>query len=542
MMAAVITLGLNGFAGADHESSAALVIDGRVVAVVEEERLNRRRHSPGCRPTLAVPELLRIAGVRAADVDAVCHGWQPAALGLGLDDRTEAEAVRAALADAGVVLRPGTPVTFLDHHLAHFWSGVPFIPAGVDRSRVDGLVLDGAGESTAGAFFRWRDGRLTKTWNLGVAGSLGLLYEAATAALGMRTGEEGKTMGLASYGRPETMVPVPLPDDDRFGGPIPVLADREEIRRRHRATVAKLRSLLPAGSSFNRRADLALGAQTALERRILGYLAETPDPAPALVLSGGVALNCTINALVARWCAGHGATMTIPPPANDAGIAIGAAVAISPDPMACTAADAFLGTGFTPADIAGRLAALGMTVKESTPDDLVAAMTERDLFVGWFDGRAEVGPRALGHRAVLSRPGSGRGRDRLNVLKGRESWRPLAPSVLRSEFGRSFLGTPSPYMLVAAEARPAATRALAGVVHVDNTARPQVVEDDDPGPYAELLRAMERATGHGAVTCTSFNPAGFPIVHSPEDALQAAITMRLDLLAGDGWSVPVPRA
>ncbi len=540
-MAAVITLGLNGFSGADHEASAAVVVDGRVVAVVEEERLNRRRHSPGCRPTLAVPEALDLAGVRSGDVDVVSHGWQPGALGLGLDERSEAEAIRAALADAGAPLRQQTPVTFVDHHVAHFWSAVPFLPPGVDRGSVDGLVLDGAGESTSGAFFRYRDGRLDKTWNLGLGGSLGLLYEAATAALGMGPGEEGKTMGLAAYGRPETMVEVPSPEDDRFAGPVPGLAEREEIRRRHRSNVARLRSLLPAGSSFNRRADLALGAQTVLEHRILGFLRESSDPAPALVMAGGVALNCTINALVAAWCGEHGGTLAIPPPANDAGIAIGSAVAVSADPMACTAQDAFLARGYAPAEIADRLAALGMTVKDSSPDELAEAMAERGAVCGWFEGRSEVGPRALGRRAVLSRPDSVRSRDRLNVLKGRESWRPLAPSLLQEEFARSFTGTPSPYMLVAAQARPRATRSLAGIVHVDNTARPQVVPDDDPGPYAQLLRAMLHRTGAGAVTCTSFNLAGRPIVYTPEDALQAATAMGLDVLAGEGWSVQVPR-
>ncbi|WP_188316385.1 carbamoyltransferase C-terminal domain-containing protein [Solihabitans fulvus] len=538
----MITLGLNGFAGADHDAAAALVIDGRVVAAVEEERLNRRRHAPGDEPALAVPEVLRIAGVKTGDIDAVCHGWRPQALGLGLTERHTGEAIRDALASVDVAIPKATPVTFVDHHLAHFWSGVPFIAPGLARDEVDGLVIDGAGESTSGAYFRLRHGSVEKVWNLGLAGSLGLLYEAATSAIGFRRGDEGKTMGLASYGREQAMDRLPALPDDRFAGLIPVLGDRDEIRRQHRAGVLRMRALVPAGASFNRRADLALGVQSQVEAQIMGYLGEQTEVPAAFVLAGGVALNCSINATVARWCAGRGAALTIPPPANDGGIAIGAAVAASADPASCVAESAFLGRGFTPEEIRSRLAALGATPLDHSPGELADRLVDRDQICGWFEGRAEIGPRALGKRAVLARADSTRTRDRLNVLKGRESWRPLAPSVLPEEFEASFLGTPSPHMLINCAVATSALRPLAGVVHVDNTARPQVLGADlAEGPYVALLRELRQRTGHAVVTCTSFNPAGQPIVYSPEDAYRAAVAMGLDLLAGDGWCVSVPR-
>lgn len=534
----MIALGLNGFAGADHDASAALVIGTRVIAAVEEERLNRRRHSPGDQPLLAVPEVLSIAGVDPRDIDIVVHGWQPAALGLGLTEREVSEHVRTALAGAGVPLPPRTPVVFVDHHLAHFWSGVAFIPPGVPRSAIDGLVVDGAGESTSGALFRLRDGQLEKAWNLGIVGSLGLLYEAATAAIGFRRGEEGKTMGLASYGRRETMDVVPAPPDDRFSGPIPRLDDRDEIRRHLRECQIRMRSIRPAAASFNERADLALGVQHAVEAQIMSFLAEIPGPSPALVMAGGVALNCAINATVAQWCADHGSTLTIPPPANDGGIAIGAAVAVSADPAACVADSAFLGRGYQPGEIVSRLSALGAVTRDVSPAEVAGYLVDQDLLCGWFEGRAEVGPRALGKRSVLARADSSRARDRANVIKGRENWRPLAPSLLGSEFTASFSGVPSPYMLINCSASAAAMRPLAGVIHVDNTSRPQVVDGIlDGGPYAALLKEIGNRTGHSVVTCTSFNPAGQPIVYTPEDAYQAAVQMGLDVLAGDGWCV-----
>lgn len=484
--------------------------------------------------------MLGIAGVKAGDIDIVSHGWQPRALGLGLTEKDVSETIRAALAKAGIMLPSRTPIVFVDHHLAHFWSGVAFIPPGVPRTAVDGLVVDGAGESTSGGFFRWRDGQLDKAWNLGLAGSLGLLYEAATAAIGFRRGEEGKTMGLASYGRPETMDLVPAPADDRFSGPIPVLPWRGEIRRHLREAQLRIRRLAPSTASFNRRADLALGVQSTVEAQIISFLAEIPEPAPALTMAGGVALNCAINATVARWCAGHGATLAIPPPANDGGIAIGAAVAVSADPAACVADSAFLGRGYEPGEIVARLAALGATARPASPAELAGQLFDHDALCGWFEGRAEIGPRALGHRSVLARPDSGRVRDRLNVIKGREHWRPLAPSLLGSEFTASFRGAASAYMLINCAASGAAMKPLAGVIHVDNTARPQVVDGImTGGPYAALLKEMENRTGHAAITCTSFNPAGLPIVYTPEDAYRAAVQMGLDLLAGDGWCVQI---
>lgn len=538
----MIVLGLNGFAGADHDAAAALVVGDRVVAAVEEERLNRRRHAPGSRPALAAAEVMRMAGIDGREVDVVSHGWQPAALGLGVDERSEAETIRRALEAAGVDLRASVPVAFVDHHVAHLWCGVAYLPPGADRGAIDGLVIDGAGESTSGALFRLRRGTLEKVWNLGLEGSLGWLYELTSRVIGFSPGEEGKTMGLAAYGRLEAAIEIPVPVDDRFPGPILRLRDRDELASVYRTRLAQLRSLARASSSFNHRSDVALGMQTVVESRIMSYLREIADPARSLVLSGGVALNCSINATVAEWCAARGATLAIPPPANDGGIAIGAAVAMAANPVDCVAGDAFLGRGYPTCEVTDRLRALGAAPCEVGPERLVRDLFERELTCGWFEGRAEIGPRALGKRCVLARPDSTRVRDRLNVVKGRETWRPLAPSLLPGEFRASFKGAPSPHMLIAAEATARGSRTLAGVVHVDNSARPQVLDAGSlEGPYAALLREIDRQTGHAAVTCTSFNIGGQPIVYTVEDAHHAARTMGLDLLAGDGWCVDLRR-
>lgn len=533
----MIALGLNGFAGADHDPAAAVVADDVLVSAVEEERLTRIRHAPGAPPVGAAREALALAGVDARDVQVVAHGWQPGALGSGLTAAEEAERVRRVLRDAGLDLDAGVRVEFVDHHLAHFWSGIPFIPPGHADDRVDGLVLDGAGESTAGAFFRLAGDELTKVWNLGLKGSLGFAYEAATLALGFHRGQEGKTMGLAPYGRPDARAPIPPPPDDRFPGDIPVLADRDELRAQNRSQLLQFRAMVPRGASFNQRADLALGVQSMLEDRVLALLREITDPAPVLVLAGGVALNCTMNGKVAAWCRDNGVTLVVPPPANDAGVAIGAAVAHTNRPGRCRSRiGAALGREFAPELVRDRLAALGARVAERG-GEYVVEQVRAGKFCGWFSGPAEIGPRALGRRAILARPDSAALRDRLNVTKGRESWRPLAPSVQEEAYDTAFDGTASAYMLVASRIKPDAYGRLAGVAHVDNSVRPQAVSRVREPRYWELLEQARHATGLACLTCTSFNVAGAPIVYTPEDAWHAANQMGLDLLAGDGWCV-----
>lgn len=542
ILSSVIVLGLNGFAGADHDPAAALVMDDVLVSAVEEERLSRVRHAPGSQPMAAARAVLDIAGLTTRDVDVVAHGWHPAALGTGNSVASEVQRIRAAFAAAGLALRPDCSIEFVEHHVAHFYSGIPFVPEGLPTAVIDGLVLDGAGESTAGARFRLDRTGLAKVWNLGVKGSLGLTYEAATLALGFGRGQEGKTMGLASYGRPAARTSVGAPPDDRFPGDIPVLGDRGELRTHHRSLILQFRSLVPRGASFNHRADLALGVQSMLEERVLALLEEIREPAPVLILAGGVALNCTMNGRLTAWCRANGVTLVVPPAANDAGVAAGAAVACSGAPAACRSrVGAALGRGFTPAEIVDRLRPLGAEVRDGDPDRLAVRLLE-GAFCGWFEGRAELGPRALGRRSVLTRPDDAITRDRLNVTKGREAWRPLAPSIRAEDFAAAFDGSPSAYMLVASQVRAATGGRLDGVTHVDNSARPQSVDRDREPVYADLLDRVGAATGIGCVTCTSFNVAGEPIVGTPEDAWNAGRRMGLDLLAGDGWQIDLRRS
>jgi len=533
-----VIMGVNGFPGVGHDAAAALVVDGQVVAAVEEERLLRAKRAFGHPPLKAIDEVLRIAGLHVTDVEIVTYPWLPSAMGVA---QTDVEAVLRGWFAAGHASSHSSPeIRFVEHHLAHAWSGLAFVPGGIRSQRVGVLVLDGSGESTGGACYIY-DGEPILKWRLAQSSSLGIYFEAVSYYLGFPWGEEGKTMGLASYGR-DLSLPVPALPDDRTDAPLPVRGAQEvsprhvhESYRMH--FIDAFRSLHGDHLSFNRRADIALAAQRVVGRRIERYVTELLDGIDVLVLTGGIALNCTINAEVAALCGSKGVRLVIPPPASDTGVALGSALAGCPDPGSVTPLpDPFLGRSFEPASLVRELQDPGASVSKISTEELASALLDGSMICGWFEGRAEIGPRALGKRSIIARPDSAKVRDRINLVKGRESWRPLAPSVTPAEFDRSFAGsTPSPHMLIAATVSPGAAGRLQGVIHVDDTSRPQVVKE--PGPYRDLLTMIGALSGTEAVICTSFNQAGEPMVYTPADAIQSARAMGLDLLAGDGWCI-----
>ena len=531
-------LGLNGFPHVGHDAGAALLIDREIIAAVEEERLLRVKRASGRPPMNAITEVLDLAGVSGRDIDCVMYPWLPSAMGVAASDVEEA--IRNWFVRASCVTRKELQVRFVEHHLAHALSGVAFVPDGIAGRRVGMLVLDGSGESTGGACYVY-NGKLTRRWSLAQEASLGIYYEAVSEYLGFPWGEEGKTMGLASYGR-ESDLRVPPLADRRSEGEVSTYKGEPphaiHIRLRQSLVEAFAR-LYGEYLSFNRSADVAYAAQEFVAGRILEYVNELVDEVDVLVLSGGVALNCSINAQVAALCRQKSVELVIPPPASDAGVALGATFAGVEDPASLApVADAYLGRGFRPEEIARELDEFGVSVQRTHTAELAAQLVDRSLVCGWFEGRSEIGPRALGKRSIIARADSAPVRDRINMLKGREAWRPLAPSLTPREFERSFPeGAPSPYMLIAASVAPQAARRLRGVVHVDDTSRPQVVTA--AGPYRDLLHEIGAATGTEALICTSFNRAREPLVYTPRDALSSAHAMGLDLLAGDGWTIPL---
>jgi carbamoyltransferase len=358
--------------------------------------------------------------------------------------------------------------------------------------------------------------------------SLGLLYEELTAHLGfLRSSDEYKVMALASYGQPR-FLPQLRESVYATGSGGFVVAPLDW------ATLAKPR---PAdGDITPDHADLAASVQALLEEVLLdlaGWLHNAAGGPAHLALAGGVALNCVANARLAAE--GPFATVWVQPAAGDAGTALGAALHVArdlgEDTVPMPGAD--LGRGFTDAEIEAELrrARVPYARPESIAEEAAEVLAGNGV-VAWFQGRSEYGPRALGHRSLLAHPGEAANTERLNEVKGRERFRPVAPMVLASRAAELFDGVlPSPYMLFTHRVRAPWRERVPAVVHVDGSARIQTVDAATEPLVARLLESFERRTGLPVVVNTSLNTAGRPMVDTPHEALELFGSAPVDLLA-----------
>jgi carbamoyltransferase len=528
-----------------HDPAAALVVDGRVVAAAEEERFSRRKHGKRPVPFSAweLPEAsarwcLDEAGLTPGDLDAVAYSFDPAlgepAEELGLADPWDwlrQEYARRApdfLAAALPGLDPDQ-VRFVPHHVAHAASAALASPAhGLGHDQAV-LVLDGRGEAASHLAAVYRRGEIHRLAAQRLPHSLGLLYEDVTEHLGfLRSSDEYKVMALASYGKPRHL--------DLFRDAVRPGADGgftvEPI-----ALDALCKRRDPSTEEWSaEHADLACSLQRRLEEVVLalaGWLHEAAGGPRALALAGGVALNCVANARLAAQ--GPFDEVWIQPAAGDAGTALGAALHIAAEGGAevrpIPGAD--LGRGFSDAELesALRRARLPYT-RPGSIAEIVASVLADDGVVAWYQGRSEYGPRALGHRSLLAHPGYAANLERLNEVKGREQFRPVAPMVLAERAGDIFAGVlPSPYMLFTHGVRDDWRERIPAVVHVDGTARIQTVDHRSEPLLAEMLGAFERRTGLPVVVNTSLNTAGRPMVDTPHDALELFGSAPVDLLA-----------
>ena len=537
-----------------HDPAAALVVDGRVVAAAEEERFSRRKHGKRPVPFSAweLPDesarwCLQRAGLRPEDLDAVAYSFDPArclpADELNLNDPWDwlrVEYARRApefLATALPGLDPAR-VRFVPHHVAHAASAALASPVRYGRGDCAVLVLDGRGEQTSHLAGRYRDGQLTPLAAQQLPHSLGLLYEDLTAHLGfLRSSDEYKVMALASYGKPRFL--------DEFRQAVSTTGDGGfRIGDLDFATMAKPRA--PDEQMQPEHADLAASVQTRLEEVILelaGWLHEAAGGPPALAMAGGVALNCVANARLAAQ--GPFQTVWVQPAAGDAGTALGAALHLSSvdgqlvEPMP----GADLGRGYTDDELesALRTARVPYTRPACIATEAAEVLAGNGV-VAWYQGRSEYGPRALGHRSLLAHPGEEANTERLNEVKGREQFRPVAPMVLADRAAQLFDGVlPSPYMLFVHRVRDGWRERIPAVVHVDGTARIQTVDPADEPLVAALLTEFEARTGLPVVVNTSLNTAGRPMVDTPREALELFGSAPIDLLAMGPFAVHRPR-
>jgi carbamoyltransferase len=574
-----------------HDSAAALLDDGEIVAAAQEERFSRRKHDARF-PANAVAYCLAEAGIRLADAEHVVFydkpwikfermletylGFAPkglssflASMPLWLKEKLNLKSVlRRELAEAGgCALSDLPPLLFTEHHQAHAASA--FFASPFERAAV--LCLDGVGEWATTSLWLGDGNQLIPKWEIDFPHSLGLLYSAFTYYTGFKVNSgEYKLMGLAPYGEPKYagLIREHL-IDVKSDGTFRLDSDYFNYTTGLTMTSRKFHDLFggpprkPESPLTQREMDLASSIQQVTEDVITG-LARTARRelgAEYLCLAGGVALNCVANGKILRE--GLFRDVWVQPAAGDAGGALGSALAAwhlyKGKPHHAREGDlmrgAFLGPHFSEEQIRGYLDSVGGVYELCDEDDLlnrVAEVISHGAVVGWFQGRMEFGPRALGSRSIIGDPRDPRMQSVMNLkIKFRESFRPFAPSVMAERVSDYFeLDRPSPYMAMVAPVRkelrtsmtteqqrlfgidklnvPRST--IPAVTHVDYSARIQTVHRENNPRFHELIRRFEALTGCAVLVNTSFNVRGEPIVCTPEEAYVCFMRTGIDYL------------
>jgi carbamoyltransferase len=521
-------------------NAACLLVDGQLVAMVEEERLNRIKHAPRMAAKLAMDYCLGQVGVALNQVDYVAIGFDSAARAAFGNLRSEGDLL-SGLNQAAMWLREGQTyekklplgdydrrrVIFVNHHRAHAASS--FYASGFPAANI--LSLDGSGGSESGllGFGFGTDIKVLKT--VSNRGSWGLMYEEITEKLGFRRHSgEGKVMGLAAYGHPD---PAGLPFV-KWDGDIPVI---DPVARK--AFIESLKARKKEDPISDEHKNLAATLQDTLERaaiRMSEWLFKQTG-SRRLCMSGGSALNCSMNGKLALlpWVD----EIFIQPAAYDAGTALGAALQVHVDKTGqrppWRMEHAYWGPEFTNDEIEESLKAF-QDIRYYRSDDICAETADllaQGKIIGWFQGRSEVGPRALGNRSILADPSRAEMKDRVNnQVKHREPWRPFAPSMTEESVGH-FVDRPmpSPFMILAFDTKLEARAEILSAAHVDGTIRPQTVRRDTNPRYWDLIQRFQERTGIAAILNTSFNVDSQPIVNAPAEAIDTFLNCGIEVLA-----------
>lgn len=529
-----------------HDSAAVLVKDGRVLAAIEEERINRIKHS-GHRPEEAIHACCRQAGVSISDIDRIAYfmdeqnfdvvvGFRamlrPRAVGAHPSGRSFLAAALSASSGAPIDERR---LRFVEHHRCHAMSA--WVTSGFDESLV--LTLDGEGDLASGSVHHAHGRSLDVLRKMPVRNSLGALYTQVTRLLGFKPRDEFKVMGLAPYGDPETYESV--------FDQLVTLQENGEIVVHHERLPLMLRLFQPRRAHEPMTADhhhLAASLQRTLENAVLHLLRHFRHTTGLhrLCLAGGVAQNCAMTGVIER--SGLFDEVSVCFASHDAGCALGAAMAVDLDEVPAAAVpprnacfSPFLGLPIDEATVEARLQPWAPLVQWHRPDDVVtrsADLLAEGKVLGWMQGRSEFGPRALGHRSILADARPAANKDRVNAMvKKREAFRPFAPSVPLEHAARFFEveeGREYPTMGVVVKVREDRRALLGAITHVDGTARLQTVTRGGNERFWELLQAFGARTGTPVLLNTSFNNNCEPIVDKLEDGLACLLTTGIDQL------------
>jgi len=563
------TLGINA---AYHDPAACLVNDGVVVAAAEEERFTRVKHgkrpipfSTYLLPHHAIDYCLKEAGILLKEIDHAAYSFDPFQL---LGKHSSEQEIRlplepsayptpeewesawdplflSSIVNAPRQLMDGAPHHikarfqgarenghyhfewhFVDHHLSHAASA--FLPSPFMEAAI--LTIDGRGERATTTYYHGSGNLLEKIGQVNFPHSLGMLYEKVTEYLGfLHSSDEYKVMALASFGKPEYLTVFKNIVQTGEGGDYTI--EPFDLVELFGAARKK-------GEPFEKRHyDIAHSLQVVLEKTVLQLIAWLYEETSSenLCMAGGVALNCVMNSRLRDQ--GPFKNIWVQPAAGDAGTALGAAMIIdarerSTDQRIYCMEHAFLGPGYSDQEIEGFLKWSKLEYqKVEHPAEAGADLLAQNKVIGWFQGRLEYGPRALGARSILASPIQAEMQERLNEIKDREDFRPVAPVVLEEEASNWFVDAGrSPFMLFVYDVQPEKASQIPAVRHVDGTARIQTIKRDQNPVYYDLLEAFYRRTGVPVLVNTSFNTRGEPIVNTPRDAIECFWTSPLDAL------------
>jgi carbamoyltransferase len=549
----MVTLGINY--SQMHDSSACIVRDGELLFAVAEERISRLKHDAGF-PKNAIRACLDFAEVRADQLDEVCFGWQTAgpvfrhdlkcyATGKmpltylsGLNSTLHFLSMWHQQSGAKKFSQQFGPtkakMRFVDHHLAHAISAYAY--SGFDDAAV--VVMDGRGAWEATTIWSGHNGRLQPVLMIPFPDSVGYFYSEFTQFLGFqRNSDEWKVMGLAPYGKPGVDL-SPFIDLKT----VPYRVHTKQLVSNGATPFARMTALLgparaPESEIAERHKDIAFAVQDACEIAMMNVVRMAVEKTACrnICLAGGVALNSKANGKIAA--SGLVDRMFVQAAASDDGVALGAALAPYLDhngklpnkPMR----HGYWGPAFDDEAIESVLRTYKLRyTRLADPASTAAELLSVGKILGWFQGRMEFGPRALGSRSILADPRDPEMNAKVNnAVKFREWWRPFAPSFKKEAAGEYLeSATDSPFMILTAQVRPDKRSQIPSVTHVDGSARPQTVEKEINPLYWRLIDEFGKRTGVPVLMNTSFNLRGEAIVHTPTDAIRTFFSSGMDAL------------
>ena len=548
----MLTLGINY--SQMHDSSACIVRDGELLFAVAEERISRLKHDARF-PQLSIQACLDFAKVSAAQIDEVCFGWQPAGPVYRHDLKLYATGQwpissmnvlnssrhflsmwhqQSGAAPFRRIFGSGkTRFRYVDHHLAHALSAYAY--SGFDDAAV--VIMDGRGAWEATSIWHGHAGRLEHVLTLNWPDSLGLFYAQFTGFLGfVPNSDEWKVMGLAPYGRPGIDLSAYINPNDAPYRVFTKALIGDSLGFSH--FTSRLGPPRDAESEISdQHKNIAFAVQDACESAMMSVvkLALEKTKSRNLCLAGGVALNSKANGKIVA--SGLIENIFVQPAASDDGVALGAALAPCLDgngrlpskPMR----HGYWGPSFDDDAIEKNLLTYKIRyTRLSDPAITAAQLLSTGKILGWFQGRMEFGPRALGSRSIIADPRDPEMNAKVNnAVKFREWWRPFAPSF-KKEAAPEYLESAydSPFMILTAQVRPEKRTIIPSVTHVDGSARPQTVEREINPLYYRLIDEFGKITGVPVIMNTSFNLRGEAIVHTPTDALRTFFSSGMDAL------------